>query len=442
LTSRMLSLLDQMKEGPEAHPALADMFKKASDNLLRETKNFRLDSPYEIANYNSRLLMEEQVWHIDDYSNEMEGELAERDPLTMEECARVVEESLLGRVKAELLCMGNINEEEARKVVDVVDSHFLNPSRPLLESEKPVFRSMKLPTKEEAVQIFGPEVSDKSIPVIHQEVAYSDSEANNAVELILQVGSELELGIEGVAILDLISHMSYNSAYTQLRTKEQLGYIVSSFVRKTVGSTWGLSVVVQSSVALPETLEQRCEAWLELFRQELEEMDPNDLVMEANAVVAQLLERETKLAQEITRNWGAILMTEIYSPKLSTPAFDRVERVVAELLTTTKTSSTTAGDEDDDDTTVELSSEIQDIMVPRQTPEELKAKVLKFFDKHFAANSVHRRAMSARVYNHEGKAEFEKDVNKPGVLSTYADIQHVKQYLSTWPIVPYWRIED
>jgi len=441
LTSRMLSLMEQMKEGPEAHPALADMFNKARDNLLRETKNFRLDSPYEIANYNSRLLMEQQVWHVDDYSNEMEGEYADRDPLTMEECARVVEESLLGRVKAELLCMGNINEEEARKVVDVVDSHFLKPSRPLLESEVPTFRSMKLPTKEEAVEIFGPEVAGKSIPTISQELAYSESEANNAVEIILQAGSDLQLGIEGVAILDLISHMSYNSAYTQLRTKEQLGYIVSSFVRKTAGATWGLSVVVQSSVALPDVLEERCEAWLETFRQELEEMDPNDLAMEANAVIAQLLERHTKLSQEIGRAWGAILMTETFTSKLRKPAFDRVERVVAELVTTTKTSTTTNGDSDGDITS-ELPSEMQDIVVPCQSPEQLKSKVLNFFDKHFAANSAHRRAMSARVYNHEAKEEFEKNLNKPGVLSSYADIRHMKQYLSTWPIVPYWRVEE
>jgi insulysin len=95
----MLSLIQEMKEGKEAHPALYDKFQTAKESLLRETKNYRLDAPYEVCNYNSRLLMEENVWYLDDYVSEMEGEYAERDPLTMEECAQVVEQCLTGRLK-------------------------------------------------------------------------------------------------------------------------------------------------------------------------------------------------------------------------------------------------------------------------------------------------------------------------------------------------------
>jgi hypothetical protein len=99
VTTRMQSLIQEMKEGKDAQPALFDKFQKAKENLLRETKNYKLDTPYEICAYNSRLVMEENVWYLDNYVNEMEGEYAERDPLTMEECARVAEECLTGRVK-------------------------------------------------------------------------------------------------------------------------------------------------------------------------------------------------------------------------------------------------------------------------------------------------------------------------------------------------------
>lgn len=44
LTSRMLSLIQEMKEGKDAHPALFDKFQKAKESLLRETKNYRLDT--------------------------------------------------------------------------------------------------------------------------------------------------------------------------------------------------------------------------------------------------------------------------------------------------------------------------------------------------------------------------------------------------------------
>ena len=99
LTTRMLSLIQEMKEGKEAQKGLFDKFEKAKENLLRETKNYRLDAPYQIANYNSRLIMEEDVYYLDNYVDEMEGENAARNPLTMEECARAAEEGLTGRLK-------------------------------------------------------------------------------------------------------------------------------------------------------------------------------------------------------------------------------------------------------------------------------------------------------------------------------------------------------
>jgi hypothetical protein len=79
---------------------------------------------------------------------------------------------------------------------------------------------MKLPTKEEAQNIFGTEWLADSIPIKYQELAYSSSEENNAVELTLQAGSDLSLGYEGIGILDLIGHIAYSSAYNQLRTRE------------------------------------------------------------------------------------------------------------------------------------------------------------------------------------------------------------------------------
>ena len=99
LTTRMLSLVQEMKEGKDKHPDLYDKFLTAKDNLLRETKNYRLDAPYEVCNYNARLLLEESVWYMDNYVDEMEGPNADRYPLTMEECAEAVERCLTGRIK-------------------------------------------------------------------------------------------------------------------------------------------------------------------------------------------------------------------------------------------------------------------------------------------------------------------------------------------------------
>jgi hypothetical protein len=326
--------------------------------------------------------------------------------------------------QADALCLGNIDEKGAQEVTNVIAQHFLNPSRPLHDGEAPKFKSLKLPTKAEAISIFGPEIASESIPVKYQEVAYSASEENNAVEVILQAGCDLTLGYEGIGILDLISSMAYNSAYNLLRTKEQLGYIVSAHTRKTAGSTWGLNIVVQSSSTSPKVLEERIEAWLKIYRQELEEMTPESIAQEAQGIVAQLMEENTKLSQEVGFAWNEIAATGTSNERMTTPAFDRVDRLADELILTTEESSAT---------TVNGNA--------RKSPDDLKQRVLDFFDQHYAADAPERRVMSSRMFNHTSKGEYEASLSEPGVLSSYSDVRYVKEFMPSWPLVPYWRVE-
>lgn len=410
LATRILSLLDEMKAGD---PDLRQKFNKARESLLQETKNFRLDPPHEVVNYNSRLIMEEKAYYLDDYVNEMEGPEAEQFPLTMEECADYLKEGMLGKTKIEAMCMGNIDKAGATEVAELIRGKFLEKGRPLSEVETPNFRSLRLPTAEEAVSIFGP--FNRTIPLVHADMARSPSEENNAVEVVMQAGSEFDLGYEGLALFDLICHMAYNSAYNQLRTNEQLGYIVSVFARKTVGNAWGMSVVVQGGVALPEHVEERIEAWLVRFRKELEAQQPAAFANEAQAVVAQLLEVESRLSQEVTRFWGEILNTEGQTRFLRTPSFDRLQRL--------------AGSLDVDETDEEAAA-------------ALKSHVLEFFDGYLAASSPRRRIMSARVYSQRNREHFDAIKGQPGVLSSFADITHIKRFLSAYPTVPYWRVDN
>jgi len=68
----------------------------------------------------------------------------------------------------------------------------------------------------------------------------------------------------------------------------------------------------------------------------------------------------------------------------------------------------------------------------------LKEQVLQLWDKYFAVDAPERRAISARVYGHKAKKDYEANVGKPGFLSSYDEIRQVKQFLSQWPTAPYW----
>jgi len=367
--------------------------------------------------------MEESVWYLDNYVNELEGEYAKRFPLTMEECAVVAEQSLTSRIKAEGLCIGNIDEKGTSEVVDVINRVFINKSRPLNFAESPSFKSMKLPTVAEAEHIFGSKIGNELIPVKYQELSSSPSEENNAVEMTFQFGSDSSLGYEGIGILDLIGHLAYSSAYNQLRTKEQLGYIVSVYTRKTAGGTWGLTVVVQSSTKSPKYLEERIEAWLETFQKELEEKSPETFATEARGVVVQLLEENTKLSSEVGSWWNEISATEIYHESMNEPAFDRLEKLADELNPKLNgvANITLCGSQ-------------------RKSSNELKERVIDVFNQFCISDSPDRRVLSSRVFSHGSKAEYEESLTEPGVLSSYSDMQYLKEFLPTWPKVPYWRI--
>jgi len=314
--------------------------------------------------------------------------------------------------------MGNVNETDAYQLVTVLQNHILNSCLPLSEDEVPRFRSNQLPTKEEAISIFGgSDLDQSSHSLVLEDVAVSKDENNNAVEITLQVSSDYKLGFVGLAVLELICHLAFPSAFNKLRTQEQLGYMVSAHARKSIGNSRGLSIEVQSNTALPSYLEERCEAWLEAFRQELKEMPVERLEMEASAVVSQLLERDTKLTQEVARAWDDILGTTALKVHNVEPPFDQYTKL-AEVLTTS-------------------GGEVGSTIGP-QTGTDLKHMVLDFFDKYFSKSSTERRSLVSRSYGYKYREHFEANKGKPGIVSSYSEIQRVKQYLPLLPNIPYW----
>jgi hypothetical protein len=76
----------------------------------------------------------------------------------------------------------------------------------------------------------------------------------------------------------------------------------------------------------------------------------------------------------------------------------------------------------------------------RKTPKLLKQRVLEFFDKFYAAEAPERRVLSSRVFSQASKEEYESTLADPGVSSSYSDMRYLKDFLSTFPIAPYWRV--
>ena len=125
---------------------------------------------------------------------------------------------------------------------------------------------------------------------------------NSAIEFYLQVGDVKDP--QDRNRLALFQQIVNEPAFDQLRTKEQLGYIVFSGIRKQTGMA-GYRIIIQSEKD-PNHLESRIEVFIEALQTKLENMDSVEFEKHRSALCMKLLEKHKNLQQESTRMWNHI----------------------------------------------------------------------------------------------------------------------------------------
>lgn len=98
--------------------------------------------------------------------------------------------------------------------------------------------------------------------------------------------------------------------YQQLRTEQQLGYIVNAGYSPLLEAP-GIALMVQSPDVDSETIAERMDAFLEESSQRLEQLDEEALAPYRQAVHDQLRQRDTSLTGVINRYWQATALEEV-----------------------------------------------------------------------------------------------------------------------------------
>ena len=106
-------------------------------------------------------------------------------------------------------------------------------------------------------------------------------------------------------LLELFSQIINENCYNQLRTQEQLGYIVFSGVRRSNGAQ-GLRVIVQSE-RHPAYLDTRIESFLAGVAATLASMEDEEFRQHVEALASKRLEKPKKLSVRNGRYWSEIL---------------------------------------------------------------------------------------------------------------------------------------
>ncbi|KAK3874449.1 hypothetical protein Pcinc_020613 [Petrolisthes cinctipes] len=275
-------------------------FDILKDAYIRALRNFNADQPHQHVVYYTSLLLAEHGWTKEELlesTNEMSVQNLE-----------VFISRFLSGLHLEMLIHGNMMRESAEGLAAQVQERLTTHAhtRPLLPSQ--LLRQREYQLREGSSYVYPAENA------VHR---------SSAVETYFQCGQQ---GTHQNMLLELLCQIFAEPAFDELRTKEQLGYIVWCGIRRANG-TQGLRVIIQGDQH-PQYLDSRIEAFLQKMGDTLENLSEEDLVRHREALACRRLERPKKLSH-LTSNWWVEIMSNQYN-------FDRDVLEVAHLRTLTK----------------------------------------------------------------------------------------------------------
>jgi insulysin len=144
---------------------------------------------------------------------------------------------------------------------------------------------------------------------------------NSAIQIILQVGRRGEFNAD--VALQILAQVMDKPAFHELRTKQQLGYMVWQGV-DTLENVQSIYFIIQSTIADPDELGRRIEAFLVQFRaQTLETLTSDEFDRYVESTIAMKLEKEKRQSSRTSRLWAEIASREF--------VWDRKQQEVAAL---------------------------------------------------------------------------------------------------------------
>ncbi|XP_053683115.1 insulin-degrading enzyme [Sabethes cyaneus] len=276
-------------------------FEILKEQYVRNLKNYNAEQPYHHAVYYLALLLSEQAWS--------KQELIDASELITVERLRSFIDELLSRMHVECFIHGNINKEQAMEISRKVEDRLKNTDAsvaPLLARQLMLKREYKLNTGENCLFETNNEYHKSSCAELYVQCGMQNDQSNVYIDLVSQIISE--------------------PCYNQLRTQEQLGYIVFCGSRKSNG-VQGIRIIVQSTKH-PAYVEDRIESFLNGISNYLETMTDEEFDRHKEALAAQKLEKPKRLSTQFAKFLNEISLQQFH--------FNRAQVEVAFLKTLTK----------------------------------------------------------------------------------------------------------
>ncbi|MFC3284290.1 insulinase family protein [Litchfieldella rifensis] len=261
--------------------------------LEREWRNAPQDSLYQQANRTLGEALIRPQWPT--------SRLLEAMRTLDVEDLREFRHRFLNDLRIEAMAVGNLDDKLAKREARLVADALL----PRLAADQ--------------IPDLAPLQASAALPELHPETTRQDS-------LALRYLQGPDRSLTSQARLALLGQLIETPFYTQLRTEQQLGYIVNASYAPLLDAP-GVALLVQSPDTPSDQIQAHIDAFLEDFTQRLEGFDDEDLTPFRRAVRDQLLERDTSLDGMTNRLWRALAYGDT--------DFDRRKRLAAQVMAVT-----------------------------------------------------------------------------------------------------------
>lgn len=237
--------------------------------------------PYERALYSSGILLEAPKWHVSQYLHVI-------DDITAKNLEAFLP-SLFARVHATAYVSGNIPLTAAEKLAaDVAAALEQGTSaRPPWSGQMPARRTVKLPIGRD---------------VALREPSPNPSNINSAIAVSFQFGLD---DMRRNALGQLVAHLAKRDAFAELRTRQQLGYIVHLAPWSTL-TCRSLIILIQSTSFSAQHLSDCIEAFLGTFWERLSTLPQSEFDDQVKELIAAKLEAPQRLREVTSRHWGEL----------------------------------------------------------------------------------------------------------------------------------------
>ncbi|KIK90629.1 hypothetical protein PAXRUDRAFT_831530 [Paxillus rubicundulus Ve08.2h10] len=254
-----------------------DRLEVMKEKLQRQWENFFMSQSYQLSDYYGRYILSHGAWTIEEQLSEVAGVTSEDVQLHINQ--------LLKNVHVRILVLGNMYKDQAIALSkDLGGILRSNPS-----SVTPADLSLTL---------------SEGCNYAWTGPVPNPDESNSALTYYLHLGrlTDPQQRVVGSLLAQIMSEPAFNT----LRTKEQLGYIVSCSRWDLPGdSQCGLRIVVQSERG-SGYLEERVEAFLDGMDAKIREMEIGEFNEFKSGLQQRWRQPAKNLGEEASRYWAHI----------------------------------------------------------------------------------------------------------------------------------------